>query len=55
MAFSKLNVLHLLKALYGEVQFTRAAYDEVVTEGMHRGHEDAYTLHRFLAQEAGSL
>lgn len=51
MAFSKLNILHLLKALYGEVQFTRAVYDEVVTEGMHRGHEDAYTLHRFLAQE----
>lgn len=52
MVFSKLNILHLLKALYGEVQFTRAVYDEIVIQGMQRGHEDAFTLHRFLAQES---
>lgn len=51
MALAKLNLLHLLKALYGDVRFTRAVYEEVVVEGMRRGHDDASTAHRFLTHE----
>jgi len=51
MALSKLNILHLLKALYRKVEFTRGVYDEVVVEGMRRGYDDAQALHLFLEQE----
>lgn len=51
MALAKLNLLHLLKALYADVRFTRAVYEEVVVEGMRRGHDDASTAHRFLTHE----
>lgn len=51
IAFAKLNLLHLLKALYREVRFTRAVYDEVVVAGMQRGYEDASILDRFLTRE----
>ena len=51
MALAKLNLLHLLKQLYGQVQFPRSVYEEVVVEGIRRGFEDAHTLQRFLNQE----
>ena len=41
MALAKLNLLHLLKALYGRVYFARSVYDETVVEGMRQGYEDA--------------
>jgi len=52
MVFAKLNLLHLLKQLYGRVCFARAVYHEVVVVGMRHGYVDASTLHRFLQQEA---
>ena len=50
MALAKLNLLHLLKALYGYVHIPRSVYNEVVVEGMRQGYEDARTLHLFLKQ-----
>ena len=51
IALAKLNLLHLLKALYGRVHVPRSVYDEAVIEGMRAGHEDARTLYLFLAQK----
>lgn len=51
MVFAKLNLLHLLKKLYGRVYFADAVYREVVVVGMHHGYVDASTLHQFLQQE----
>lgn len=51
MALAKLNLLHLLKQLYGQVHFPRSVYEEVVIEGIRRGFEDAHTLQLFLSQE----
>ena len=51
MALAKLNLLHLLKALYGRVELGRSVYDEIVVEGMQGGFEDAHTIQRFLSQE----
>lgn len=51
MALAKLNLLHLLKQLYGRVQFPRSVYEEVVVEGIQRGFEDAHTLQLFLSRE----
>ncbi len=50
MVFSKLNVLHLLKALYGRVYFPASVYQETVTAGMRLGFPDARTLRLFLNQ-----
>jgi predicted nucleic acid-binding protein len=50
MVFSKLNVLHLLKELYGRVHFPVSVYRETVTVGMQRGFQDARSLHLFLEQ-----
>ena len=50
MALAKLNLLHLLKALYGYVHIPRSVYNEVVVEGMRQGYEDARTLYLFLNQ-----
>ncbi len=50
MVFSKLNLLHLLKKLYGEVLFPKAVYEEVVVDGIKHGFEDAYSLRLFLKQ-----
>ena len=50
MALAKLNLLHLLKELYGRVYFARSVYDETVIEGLRQGYEDARTLHLFLDQ-----
>lgn len=51
IALAKLNLLHLLKQLYGRVQFPPSVYEEAVVEGLRRGFEDAHTLQRFLIQE----
>ena len=50
MALAKLNLLHLLKELYGHVHIPRSVYDETVTEGMRQGYEDARTLFLFFNQ-----
>lgn len=51
IALAKLNLLHLLKQLYGRVCFSRAVYEEAVVEGLRQGLEDAHTLQLFLTQE----
>jgi len=51
MAFAKLNLLHLLKQMYGRVHFPGLVYQEVVVEGIRRGFEDAHMLRLFLSQE----
>jgi len=50
MALAKLNLLHLLKELYGRICFAQSVYDETVVEGMRQGYEDARTLRLFLDQ-----
>jgi predicted nucleic acid-binding protein len=50
MALAKLNLLHLLKELYGRVCCARSVYHETVIEGKRQGHVDATTLHLFLDQ-----
>jgi len=50
MVLAKLNLLHLLKELYGCVHIPHSVYDEVVVEGMRQGYEDARTLFLFLNQ-----
>ena len=50
MVFSKLNLLHLFKHLYGKVYFPIAVYEETVIEGIQHGFEDAHILHLFLRQ-----
>lgn len=50
IVLAKLNVLHLLKELFDHVHIPRSVYNEVVTEGLRRGHEDARTLQLFLEQ-----
>ena len=50
MVFSKLNILHLLKELYGKVEFPLAVYREVVSIGIRRGFMDAQTLNSFFVQ-----
>jgi len=47
MALGKLNRLDLLAGLFGQVQITRAVYDEVVTQGLVRGAPDALTVRLF--------
>ena len=54
MALAKLNLLHLLQALYGRVSFATSVYDEVVVGGLAGGFEDARTLQRFLRQQGWS-
>jgi predicted nucleic acid-binding protein len=51
MALAKLNLLHLLKRLYGQVHFPHSVYEEAVVEGLRQGFEDAHTLKLFLIQE----
>jgi len=47
IALGKLNRLDLLADLYGQVEMTRAVYDEVVTQGLARGMSDALTVRLF--------
>ena len=51
MALAKLNVLPLLKRLYGTVLISQTVYDEVVTEGLARGYPDAGVVQRFWQQQ----
>lgn len=48
MTLAKLNLLHLLKELYGRIHFTESVYEETVSEGVRQGYEDALTLSLFL-------
>lgn len=50
IALAKLNVLHLLKELYGRIFFTQSVFDEIVTDGVRHGYEDARRLHLFFDQ-----
>jgi predicted nucleic acid-binding protein len=50
MVFSKLNILHLLKGLYGRVEFPLSVYRETVSIGIQRGFTDAQVLNSFLMQ-----
>ena len=50
MVLAKLNLLYLLKALYGHVHLAESVYNEIVTEGLRKGYEDARTLFLFLNQ-----
>jgi predicted nucleic acid-binding protein len=50
ITLAKLNLLHLLRELYGRVHIPRSVYEETVVEGMRQGYEDARTLHLFLDQ-----
>ncbi len=50
MAFSKLNILHVLKDLYGRVEFPFSVYRETVGIGIRRGFADAQILNSFLIQ-----
>jgi predicted nucleic acid-binding protein len=43
MALAKLNLLYLLKQLYGQVLLPQSVFAEVVVEGMRQGFEDAHT------------
>ena len=50
LVLAKLNVLHLLKNLYGQVYIPQAVYNETVVAGLHLGYEDAHNLRLFLNQ-----
>ena len=50
MVFSKLNVLYLLKELYGRVEFPFSVYRETVSAGISRGFTDAQILNSFILQ-----
>ena len=50
MVFSKLNVLHLLKELYGRVELPFSVYRETVSAGISRGFADAQILNSFFLQ-----
>jgi predicted nucleic acid-binding protein len=51
MALAKLNVLPLLKRLYGTVAIAQTVYEEVVTEGLARGYPDAGVVQFFWEQQ----
>ena len=51
MALAKLNVLPLLKRLYGTVIVAQTVYEEVVTEGLARGYPDAGVVQFFWEQQ----
>ncbi len=51
IVLAKLNQLHLLRELYGQVYFSSAVYHEVVTVGIRNGYDDALTLKTFFNQE----
>jgi predicted nucleic acid-binding protein len=48
IVMAKINHLHLLPALYGELIIPPAVYYEVVIVGQARGYSDAVTLQAFL-------
>jgi len=54
MALAKLNVLPLLKRLYGTVLISQTVYEEVVTQGLARGYPDAGVVKLFWEQQGWS-
>lgn len=50
MVFSKLNILPLLKELYGSVEIPVSVYEETVVVGLRRGFPDAEILKLFLVR-----
>jgi len=54
IALAKLNHLHLLPTLYGQLVVPQAVYDECVIAGQTRGYPDADAIQAFLSQ-AGVL
>jgi len=54
IALAKLNHLHLLPTLYGQLVVPQAVYDECVIAGQTRGYPDADVIQAFLRQ-AGVL
>ena len=46
MVFSKLNALHLLKELYGQVEFPLSVYRETVSAGRGKGSSLRLTLYK---------
>ncbi len=50
MVFSKLNILHLLKQLYGQVDVPFSVYSETIKVGIRHGFSDAHSLNLFLSQ-----
>ena len=50
MALGKLNLLYLLRRLYGKVVISNAVYKEAVTSGRLKGYQDASTIELFLNQ-----
>ena len=55
MVFSKLNLLHLLKGLYGDVLIPFTVYEESVTQGIFQDYQDAYTLRLFLEKSTWKI
>lgn len=51
MVLAKLNLLHLLKQLYNQVEFPQSVYDEIVSNGLRHGYDDARVLNNFFRQE----
>lgn len=51
MIFSKLNILHLLKQLYGRVDIPFSVYRETIKVGIRHGFSDAHSLNLFLSQQ----
>lgn len=47
LALAKLNLLHLLDALFERVELTTSVYDEIVVSGMRRGYVDAQVLREY--------
>lgn len=50
IALGKLNLLYLLKRLYGKVIISASVYKESVTMGKLKGSQDALTIELFLCQ-----
>ncbi|MCB0022862.1 MAG: DUF3368 domain-containing protein [Caldilinea sp.] len=51
MVLAKLNLLHLLKHLYGEIIVAEAVYREVIDDGIRQGYPDAATLYQYFQHE----
>jgi predicted nucleic acid-binding protein len=47
---AKCDVLHLLKKLWSEVLIPEAVYEEAVTSGLEKGHEDAQTTKKAIEE-----
>ena len=48
IVLAKINHLHLLPTLHGDVLIPQAVYDEAVVIGRVRGYRDAETIESFL-------